>query len=182
MDLAARLAHWRQSRNCVAIGNLGEQVTARLLILLDYQLLGAQDDFVGMVSDVLGMSTRANPEDFVAVDSDGRFMTVNSKASVSSRVCRITESGSLSLPRLARGQSGRQYSAMRANLASPVNGDSFAQVVKVDLVNMVAQVFEIEDDGILFAVGRPYDVEAIVKEVMAAFPDRMPPPNIWELT
>jgi hypothetical protein len=51
----------------------------------------------------------------------------------------------------------------------------------VDLVNMMALVFEIDYDGMLFAASCPYDVEAIVKQVMAAFPDRMPAPNIWEL-
>jgi hypothetical protein len=39
VKLAVRLAHWRQSRKCFAIDNLGEQVRPRLLMRLDYQVL-----------------------------------------------------------------------------------------------------------------------------------------------
>jgi hypothetical protein len=52
------------------------------------------------------MSTHANPEDFIAVDPEGHLVTVNSKASVSQRACRITKSGDLSAPRLAAGRTG----------------------------------------------------------------------------
>jgi hypothetical protein len=67
-------------------------------------------------------------------------------------------------------------------LASPIDGDSFAQVVKVDLLNMKAQVFEIADDATLLAIDRPYDVASFAQEVMAAFPHHMPPPSVWDLT
>lgn len=67
----ARLAKWEGARNWVAIGNLGEHVTGRLLVSLGYLMLGAQDDFLGMVPDVLGTRTNAKPEDFVAVDPGG---------------------------------------------------------------------------------------------------------------
>ena len=116
LNIAARLANWGQSRNYVALGNLGEQITGRLLVSLGYQLLGAQDDFLRMVSEVLGIPTKANPEDFIAVDPDGRLVTVNSKASISPRACRITRSGDLSKPRLGRGQNLVDYSTLRANL------------------------------------------------------------------
>ncbi len=46
---------------------------AKLLASIGYQLLGAQDEFLGMVADVLGMPTTAKPEDFVAVDYEGRL-------------------------------------------------------------------------------------------------------------
>jgi hypothetical protein len=182
VDVSTRLARWKESRNYVAIGNAGEHITARLLISLGYQLLGAQDDYLGMVSEALGIDTRANPEDFLAIDPTERFMTVNSKATISPRACRITRSGNLSTPRLAKGQNDRHYSTLRANLASPIAGDSFAQVVKVDLLNMKAQVFEIADDATLLAIDRPYDIALIVDEVMAAYPHHMPPPNVWEMT
>lgn len=181
MDFDARLTDWRKSRNHLAIGNLGEQITGRLLISLGYQLLGGQDDFVGMVPAVLGMSTKANPEDFVVVDPDGRLMTVNSKASMSPRTCRITRSGDLSKPRLERGQANIEYSTLRANLISPLGGDSFAQVVKVDLMHMKAQVFEVGDDRRLTRLDVPHDVAALAAEVLAEFADSMPPPNVWDL-
>jgi hypothetical protein len=148
---------------------------------LDYNMLGAQDDFVGMVPEVLGMSTHANPEDFIAVDPEGHLVTVNSKASVSERACRITKSGDLSAPRLAGGQNLREYSTLRANLISPIDGDSFAQVVKVDLLHMKAQVFQIGDDGRLSVLDPPHDVAALAAEVFAVFPEHIPPPNVWDL-
>jgi len=68
--IRTRIADWRHSRNNVAIGNLGEHVTGLLLVSLGYQLLGAQDDFLGMVPDVLDTPTTAKPEDFIAIDPD----------------------------------------------------------------------------------------------------------------
>jgi hypothetical protein len=56
-----------------------------------------------MVPEVLGISTHAKPDDFIGVDPEGHIVTVNSKASVSQRACRITKSGDLSVPRLAGG-------------------------------------------------------------------------------
>lgn len=152
MDISARLQKWRQARNFVAIGNLGEHVTGRLLIAGDYQLLGCQDDFMGMVSDVLDIPTLANPEDFIAADPGGRLVTVNSKASVSERACRITRTGDLSKPRLAR--------------------------VKVDLVHRYAQIFEIGLDGHLTPCARPIDVCEFVDDVLSAYPDHIPPPHL----
>uniref|UniRef100_UPI003F49AD36 hypothetical protein n=1 Tax=Paenarthrobacter nicotinovorans TaxID=29320 RepID=UPI003F49AD36 len=98
------MVDWRSTRNYLSVGNLGEHITARLLIDLDYHVLAGQDDLLGMVPAVLGIETRANPEDFIAVDPLGRLVTVNSKASIAPRACRILKTGNLSTPRLARGQ------------------------------------------------------------------------------
>ena len=73
------------------------------------------------------------------------------------------------------------YSTRRANLVSPLDGDSFAQVVKVDLRNSKAQAFEVADDGRLSTVSEVFDVSALLAEVMAAYPGEMPPPSVWEL-
>jgi hypothetical protein len=182
MNIFERLASWRDRHNYLAVGNLGEHVTAHLLISLGYQILGAQDDFVGMVPEVLGTPTRANPEDFIAIDPEGRLVTINSKASISPRTCRITPSGNLSKPRLGEGQNETRYSTLRANLISPVDGDSFAQVVKVDLRNLKAQIFEIGDDGRLFAVDGPHGVADVINAVLIQFPHHVPPPRVWDLT
>jgi hypothetical protein len=182
VELPPRVAAWKASRNFVAIGNLGEHITAHLLLSLDYQLFGAQDDYLGMVPEVLGIQTHAKPEDFIAVDPAGRLLTVNSKAAVSPRNCRITQSGNLTKPRLTQGQNTVPYSTLRANLVSPLDGDSYAQAVKVDLLHMQAQVFEIAEDGTLTAITSPYDVSAIAQDVLNTHPQDMPPPNVWDLT
>lgn len=177
MDLGERLDTWRRTRNWVAVGNLGEQVTLRLLESLGCQVLGTQDDYLGMVSDVLGEGTTAHPEDFIAIDPKGRLLTVNSKATASPRSCRITRDGNLSTPRITRVQTEVPYSTLRANLVSPLEGDSFAQVVKVDLLNVKAQVFEVGIDGRLTRLGTPIDVTAVVAEVLRDNPASIPPPT-----
>ncbi|KQY06809.1 hypothetical protein ASD37_11690 [Mycobacterium sp. Root135] len=169
--VAARLKRWRLSRNYVAIGNLGEHVTGRLLVALGYQLLGAQDDFLGMVPAVLGFPSTAKPEDFVAADPDGRLLTVNSKASVSPRSCTVTTTGDLSRPHIARGQRAVDYTTLRASLISPLDGDAYSQVMKVDLVNMKAQVFDVGDAGQLQPVGPPHDIGDSVAAVLACWRD-----------
>ncbi len=179
--IRARLAHWQQSRNYVAIGNLGEHVTGRLLTSLGYQLLGAQDDFLGMVPDVLNVPTTAKPEDFVAVDPERRLVTVNSKASVSARSCRETKTGDLSKPRIISHQRAIDYTTLRASLISPLDGDAYSQVVKVDLLNTKAQVFEIGDAGQLEPLGAPQNIRASVAAILAEFPDSIPPPNVGDL-
>jgi len=179
--IPARLTQWIDAGNYVAVGNLGEQIMARLLSSLGYQLLGAQDDFVGMVSEVLGEATSDNPEDMIAIDPQGRLVTVNSKAAISPHSCRIKRNGNLTNPRMGRGQSRVGYSTRRANLISPLEGDSFAQVVKVDLRNSRAQIFEVADDGRLDTVSQVFDVSELVVDVMAAHPNQMPPPNVWDL-
>lgn len=179
--LRARLARWQHARNWVAIGNLGEHVTGRLLVSLGYLLLGAQDDFLGMVPDVLGKRTATKPEDFVAVDPEGRLVTVNSKASVSVRSCRETRTGDLVAPQITRHQRAIAYTTVRASLVSPLDGDAYSQIVKVDLLHMKAQIFDIGDDGRLERVGAPHDIRTSVAELLTEFPDSVPPPNVGDL-
>jgi hypothetical protein len=179
--IRARLACWQRSRNYVAIGNLGEHVTGRLLASLGYQLLGARDDFLGMVPDVLNVPATAKPEDFIAIDPKERLVTVNSKASVSAQSCRETKTGNLSKPRITSYQRAIDYTTLRANLISPLDGDAYSQVVKVDLLNMKAQVFEIADTGQLEPIGAPHDISASVADVLTEFPGSIPPPNVADL-
>ena len=181
LRIAERIDRWVATRNYVAVGNLGEQIAARLLLHLDYQLLGGQDDFVGMVSEVLGEATSDNPEDMIAIDPQGRLVTVNSKATVSPHSCRIKRDGNLTNPRMGRGQTRANYSTRRATLISPLDGDSFAQVIKVDLRNSKAQIFEIAVDERLSIVSEVLDVSALLAQVMTENPDGMPPPNVWDL-
>lgn len=135
-----------------------------------------------MVPEVLGMATKANPEDFIAIDPLGRLVTVNSKASIAPRACVILETGNLSTPRLSRGQAKVSYSTLRASLITPLDGESFSQVVKVDLTHLKAQIFEVQDSGRLSALESPHNVARHVLEVMEEFPDNMPPPRVWDLT
>lgn len=164
------------------MGNLGEHITGRLLVELGYHLFAAQDDLLGMVPDVLGAATRVNPEDFVAVDPEGRLVTINSKASITPRACGVLMTGNLSSPRLGSGQNKVSYSTQRAGLITPLDGESFSQVVKVDLIHFNAQVFEIQDSRKLTAVGSPHDVAQLLQDVLKEFPDHMPPPRAWDLT
>lgn len=176
-DLSKRLETWRQSRNWVAIGNLGEHVTLRLLERLDYQVLGTQDDYLGMVAEVIGEGTTAHPEDFIAVDPDGRLVTVNSKATASPAACRMLTDGGLTFPRVPRRQRAMQYTTLRANLVSPLDGDAFAQIVKVDLLNQKAQIFEIAADGSLSRLEPSHDVADLLAALLAEHPDVLPPPS-----
>lgn len=111
---------------------------------------------MGMVSDVVGEPTRANPEDFIAIDPDGRLATVNSKASITSGACRITASGDLSPPQLNRRQREVGYSTKRAGLISPIDGDPFGLVVEVDLLHIRAQISTIGIDGMLTRANPPH--------------------------
>lgn len=180
-EVRGRFADWRRSHNYVAIGNVGEHVTGRLLASLGYQLLGAQDDFLGMVPDVLAVSATAKPEDFIAIDPGGRLVTVNSKASVSTAACRVTKTGDLSKPRISSHQRAIAYTTLRACLISPLDGDAYSQVVKVDLLNMKAQLFDIGDTGNLEPIGVPHDVGTSVAVLLAEFPGSIPPPNVGDL-
>lgn len=163
------------------MGNLGEHIAGRLLVELDYHLLAAQDDLKGMVSDVLGSATRSNPEDFVAIDPDGRLVTVNSKASITFPACRILTTGNLSCPRLGRGQNKVSYSTQRAGLITPLEGDSFSQVVKVDLIHLMAQVFEIQVSGRRTALGSPHQIARLARRVLEDYPGQVPPPSSLDL-
>jgi hypothetical protein len=181
-SVKCRLDGWRHARNYVAIGNLGEHIVGRLLTSLGYQLLGAQDDFLGMVPEVLNTPSTAKPEDFIAIDPQERLLTVNSKASVSPRACRLLQSGDLSTPQIGRRQRTIGYTTQRASLISPLDGDAYSQVVKVDLVNMKAQIFDIERDGRLSRVGAPHSIGASAAAVLHEFTGFIPPPNIADLT
>ena len=179
-DVAPRITSWLQTRNFVALGNLGEQVAILLLRQLGYQVLGSQDDYLGMVPDVLGEGTTAHPEDFIAVDPEGRLMTINSKATASPGTCRLLLDGRLTKPRIARLQRMTDYSTQRANLVCPLDSDSYAQVVKIDLINLKAQVFDIDVEGGLTHVGPAHDITGLVKAVLAERPDSMPPPSTMD--
>jgi len=172
----ARITAWRSSRNAVALGNLAEHVAVRLLPRLDYQVLATQRDLQGGVPNIVGHQTRSNPEDFVVITPDGRLATVNSKAAYTNRSARVTADGNLSAPRMGKGQRDVAYSTSRAELLSPLDGDSFAQVLKVDLVHKLAQVFEIDEDGRLTPVHQPVDVFDDIQVVCENHPERMPAP------
>lgn len=179
-DVALRIASWRETRHFVALGNLGEHVALLLLEQLGYQVLGTQEDYLGMVPHVLGEGTTAHPEDFIAVDPEGRLLTINSKATASPDTCRLLRDGRLAKPRIARLQRTTDYSTQRAILVSPLEGDSYAQVVKIDLINLKAQVFDIDVEGGLTRVGPAHNITGLVKAVLAEHPDSMPPPTTMD--
>lgn len=180
-SLQDRVEEWFRKRNHVAVGNFGEQIAARLMQWLGYELLGGQDDFLGMVSEVLGDMTQDKPEDMIAIDPTGRLVTVNTKATFSARSSVIRRDGSLSFPRMSATQRRVGYSTRRAGLVSPLSGDAYAQVIKVDLRNLLAQVFELDEVGRMDAWSGVVDVGDIAASVLERYPDEMPPPRIWEL-
>ena len=173
----ARIEAWASARDYVAIGNLGEQVTLRLLVEADYQVLATQDDLMGGVANILERPASENPEDFIVIDPDGRLITVNSKATVGATASQLNRDGNLKTPRM-RGQGAIDYYSLRAGLISSLDGaQTHGQVVKVDLVHLKAQVFEIEDDGHLTPLDTPADVGALVGQVLDEYPGRVPPPK-----
>ncbi len=172
-----RIEAWRIARNTVAIGNLGEQVAMRALARSGYEVLVSQDDLKGAVPGIVGKPTRMNPEDFVAVTPDNRFTSLNVKATASESTSTITPSGDLSTPSMSKGQNLEQYYSTRAEFLSPLEGGkAFGQVMKVDLINKQAQVFEISETGRLSAVGKPIDVLADIAAVCALYRDTMAAP------
>ena len=173
----ARLESWAAARDYVTIGNLGEQVTVRFLVEADYQVLATQDDLMGGVANILERPANENPEDFIVIDPDGRLITVNSKATVGASSSRLTRDGNLKAPRM-RGQGSIDYYSLRAGLVSPLDGaQTHGQVVKVDLIHLKAQLFEIEDDGRLAPLDAPTDVSGLIEQVLDEFPGRIPPPR-----
>lgn len=174
----ARWKSWRRDANYVAIGNLGEQVALRALTRMGYEVLVTQDDLKGAVSDIVGRVTRMNPEDLIAVDPNGRYVTVNVKTTASESTSGMTPTGDLSKPRMSKGQNLEQYYSTRAELLSSLEGGTaFGQVVKVDLVHKLAQVFDVEGNGQLSRVGNPVRVLEDIVLVCDQNPDVMPPPT-----
>jgi hypothetical protein len=170
-----RIEGWRREHNMVAIGNLGEQVALRVLHRRGYPILATQEDLRGGVENILEISTRMNPEDFVCVTPDGRLVTVNSKATVSARASGFSREGDLRRPRVAKGQNAVDYTTVRGGLPSPIEGDVDGQVIKVDLVVMLAQLFEFDDRGRTHARGAVEDIADDVIAVLRQFPDGPPP-------
>lgn len=80
-----------------------------------------------------------------------------------------------------RRQRAIDYTTQRASLISPQDGDAYSQVVKVDLINMKAQIFDIGDDSRLSRHGLPHDIRAFAAAVMAEYPGFIPPPTLAEL-
>jgi hypothetical protein len=172
----ARIAAWRAARNTVALGNAAEQVASRLLARLGYEVLATQRDLDGGVANIVGHATRSNPEDFIVVTPDGRLATVNSKATWARSPSGRRADGNLIAPRMPRQQRTVEYSTMRAGLLSPLEGDSYALILKVDLTHRLAQVFEVDETGVLIAVGEPVSVAGDLVEVLDAYPRSMPAP------
>lgn len=173
------IASWKAGKNYVAAGNLGEHVTLRLLDRLGYTVLATQNDVQAAVSDILGYQTQANPEDFIAVDKQGRLLTVNAKAMMTPGRSVREPDAPMRRPRISREQRAEEYVALRGGLISPLDGGTpFAQVVHVDLIAREAQVFEIGEDLSLTPVGDTIDVSGDIAELMAEFAadGKVPPP------
>lgn len=175
MRAQERIEGWRRDHNMVAIGNLGEWVALRLLHRWGYQILATQEDLRGGVENILEIPTRMNPEDFVCVTPDGRFVTVNSKATVSARTSGFGRDGNLRRPRIGKAQSALDYTTVRGGLQSPVDGEVDGQVLKVDLVVMSAQLFEFDDGRRAHACGAVENIADDVAAALAQFPDGSPP-------
>lgn len=62
-------------------------------------------------------------------------------------------------------------------MVSPLEGDSYAQVVKIDLLNLKGQIFEIESNGRMTRVSDPIDITALADEIVSEYPDHLPPPS-----
>jgi hypothetical protein len=176
-EIDRRVAAFRAEKDNANVGNLSEHVAMRVLERLGYQIVATQNDLHGGVAQIVGEPTRLNPEDFVVVTKDGRLSTVNSKGAYTERSSRVNADGNLSAPRMDRAQREALYHEQRAGLISPLEGTPFAQAVKVDLVNKLAQVFEIGADRRLTPVGEPISVLADIADVCSQFPDKIDPPD-----
>lgn len=170
-----RIEGWQREHNMVAIGNLGEQVALRVLQRRGYQILATQEDLRGGVETILEMPTRMKPEDFVCVTPDDRLVTVNSKATVSARISGIGRDGNLRRPRIGKGQNAPEYMSVRGGLPSPIEGEVDGQVLKVDLVVMLAQLFEFDDRRRAHPCGALEEIADDVVTVLRRFPKGSPP-------
>lgn len=173
----AQVSAWRADNNTTAMGNLGEQVAVRVLERMGYQVLATQADLQGGVPTIVGSPTRMNPEDLLVVTPDGRYSTVNVKTSTTEKTSSIRRDGNLKAPAMSEGQAKTEYHTKRADLLSPIDGDAFGMVLKVDLVHKQAQVLEI-NDGRQRHSGEPMNVLEDLAAVVSQFPaGDVPPPS-----
>lgn len=172
-EIDARIADLFERRNYVGIGNIGEQVTLRVLERLEYQVLATESDLHGAVADIVGGPTRMNAEDFIVVSKDGRYLTVNAKAAVAARNTRILADGSLTPAKMAKGQDDVEYYSLRAGLLSPLDGAlTDGQVMKVDLVHKMAQLFDIGPGGTQTSASPVIRVDEDLAIIFSRFPDQ----------
>jgi hypothetical protein len=175
--LDARIKEWHRTGNKVAAGNLGEQIALRVLESAGYTVTATQAELDGAVPAITGdLTSRMKAEDFVAFDRDGRYMTVNAKARMTGG--GLLRDGSLAAPRISGKQRAVDYSTTRAGLVSPLDGESFGQVVAVDLISKMAQIFEIGEDGSLTRVSEPVPIFPEALDIATKYPGPgMPPPG-----
>lgn len=178
-----RIRQWLATRHFVAIGNLGEQVSLRLLDSLDYLVIATQDDLAGGISNILETYSTIHAEDFVCKAPDGRLTTVNSKATASPSGSGFDRGGNLRRPRISRGQRSLPYTSERAELIDyPMEGDAWSQVLKVDLLIAAAQLFDVDERGRLEASGPVVDVNTLIADILVLFPgETIPPPSAHDL-
>lgn len=176
-DLHPRILAWRKARNYTAIGNLGEHIALRVLEDLGYQVLATQDDLIGGVPNILDGATRMNPEDFIAIDPDGRLLTVNAKTVVSRSTSGRRRDGSLRRIHLRGGQGTVDYNTVRAGLISPLDGETDGQILKIDLLLMQAQVFDICDGGAQEPASDVIGISDRADEVLRVDSDHLRPPR-----
>ncbi len=106
-------------------------------------------------------------------------MSVNTKVSLSARSCLVRGGGNLRFPCMTTAQ--RSGSTRRAGLVLPLGADSFAQVIKFDLRNLLAQGFEFDVGGRMWASSVVLDVVETAASALKRYPQQMPPPRNWEL-
>jgi hypothetical protein len=171
LALKARLEEVRATSS-TAVGDLGEQVTVAVLEQFGYTIDATQADLKAAVPGILGPGHKEQPEDIIATTSDNRYTTVNSKATMSPNQCRILADGNLSAPPMSKGQNTEDYYTTRAGLLSPLDdgGVPFGQVMKVDLINLKAQLFDISPTGQLSPIDKPIDIMTDVAAIFSANP------------
>ncbi|RNI25084.1 hypothetical protein [Flexivirga caeni] len=176
-ELHPKILAWRNARNYTAIGNLGEHIAFQILEDLGYQILATQDDLVGGVSNILEIPTRMNPEDFIVIAPDSRLLTVNAKAVASRSTSGRRKDGSLRRVHLSRGQGTVDYNTTRAELISPLDGETDGQIIKIDLLLMEAQIFDIMDDATHTPASDIIDITSYAHEILDATVGTVKPPS-----
>lgn len=165
----SQVSVWQAANNTTAMGNLGEQVAVRVLERMGYQILATQADLQGGVPTIVGAPTQMNPEDLLVVTPDGRYSTVNVKTSTTEKTSAIRNDGNLKAPAMSKGQATTEYHTERAGLLSPLEGEAFGMVLKVDLVHKTAQILEIHE-GRQRHVDKPMNVLDDLGAVISEFP------------